>query len=170
MGAGAFLNGKQIHCTKIEQLEDACIGHEVSFLAVKKHRDRNAKQVISFASAAQGYFINFNDELNSGKSYDMKIAINFYFFFSSTESRFRSFGSVAISLSFVARGTLDGYQINELYAWDIAAGILLIREAGGYCCKPDGSPIDLNDPKLICGATKCLCNEMIEKNKEALNA
>lgn len=81
----------------------------------------------------------------------------------------RSFGSVCISLSFVARGTLDGYQINELYAWDIAAGILLIREAGGYVCKPDGSPIDLNDPKLICGATKKLCEALIEKNKEALS-
>lgn len=70
----------------------------------------------------------------------------------------------------MARGTLDGYQINELYAWDIAAGVLLIREAGGYCCKPDGSPIDLNDPRLICGATKRLCNALIAKNKEALNA
>lgn len=83
--------------------------------------------------------------------------------------RFRSFGSCSISLSFVARGTLDGYQINELYAWDIAAGILLICEAGGYCCKPDGSSIDLNDPKLICGATKRLCDEMVKINKEALD-
>lgn len=54
IGTGAFLNGKQIHCTKIEKLEDACIGHEVSFLGVEKHRDRNVKQVIGFASAAQG--------------------------------------------------------------------------------------------------------------------
>lgn len=84
--------------------------------------------------------------------------------------RMRSFGSVAVSLAFVARGVLDGYQINELYAWDIAAGILLIREAGGYCSKPDGTPIDLNDPKLICGATKQLCDAMIALNKEALNA
>lgn len=81
----------------------------------------------------------------------------------------RSFGSVCISLTYVARGTLDGYQINELYAWDIAAGILLIREAGGYVSKPNGQPIDLNDPKLICAATDKLLKQMIEANKEALN-
>lgn len=60
--------------------------------------------------------------------------------------------------------------MNELFAWDIAAGALLIREAGGYCCKPDGSPIDLNDPKIICGATKILCDSMIELNKKIINA
>lgn len=81
----------------------------------------------------------------------------------------RSFGSVCVSLAFVANGVIDGYFINELYAWDIAAGSLLIREAGGYCCKPDGSPIDLNDPKLICGATEKLCLEMVELNKNALS-
>lgn len=81
----------------------------------------------------------------------------------------RSFGSVAVSMSFVACGVLDGYQINELFAWDIAAGVLLIREAGGYCCKPDGTPIDLSDPKLICGATRKLCDAMVALNKNALN-
>lgn len=71
-------------------------------------------------------------------------------------------------MSFIARGTLDGYQMNELYAWDIAAAVLLIREAGGFCCKPDGSAIDLNDPRIICGATKQLCDAMVQLNKEAL--
>lgn len=73
-------------------------------------------------------------------------------------------------MSFVARGTLDGYQVSELYPWDIAAGILLIHEAGGYCYKPDGTPIDLTDPRVICGATKTLCKALIELNKEALSA
>lgn len=79
----------------------------------------------------------------------------------------RSFGSCCISLSFLARGTIDGYQISELSPWDIAAGVLLIREAGGYCCKPDGSPVDLDDPKVICAATKKLCDTLVELNKEA---
>lgn len=80
----------------------------------------------------------------------------------------RSFGSAAVSLAMVANGLIDGYQMNELFAWDIAAGVLLIREAGGYCCKPDGSPIDLNDPKIIAGGTKKLVDAMIELNKVAL--
>lgn len=89
-------------------------------------------------------------------------------FLSCVINRFRSFGSCCISLSFLARGTLDGYQMNELYVWDIAAAVLLIREAGGYCCKPDGSPIDLKDPRIIAAATQKLCDEMVKVNKEAL--
>jgi len=135
LGGGAFLNGTPIHCTNVETLEQATLGHEISFIRVEKHRERNVKQVIKMASSVQGM---------------------------------RSFGSVCISLSYVARGTLDGYQINELFAWDIAAGTLLIREAGGHVCKPDGSAIDLNDPKLICGATETLCKLLIEANNEAL--
>lgn len=54
LDTGAFLNGKRIHCTNIENINDACIGHEVSFLGVEKYRERNTKQVIAFASAAQG--------------------------------------------------------------------------------------------------------------------
>lgn len=100
--------------------------------------------------------------------YVRKSYINYFYSFFA-EFRMRSFGSCCSSLTLVARGTLDGYQINELYAWDIAAAVLLVREAGGYCCKPDGSPIDLNDPKLICGATKKLCDALVALNKEALN-
>lgn len=54
VGNGAFLNGKPIQCSNIEKLEDATIGHEVSFLRVPKYRERNLKQVAAFASAAHG--------------------------------------------------------------------------------------------------------------------
>lgn len=165
VGTGAFLNGKPIHCSKIEKLEDACIGHEVSFIRVERHRVRNIKQVNAFAAAAQGYAIRLEPPF---RNHSVQKLIRIVCHFSVPKFRFRSFGSCCVSMSFVARGTLDGYQMNELYVWDIAAASLLVREAGGYCCKPDGSPIDLNDPKIICAATKKLCDEMIKLNKEAL--
>lgn len=90
--------------------------------------------------------------------------------FASASKGFRSFGTCAVSLAFVARGTLDGYQVSELFAWDIAAGVLLVREAGGFCTKPDGSPIDLNDPRILCAATDSLARELIALNKTALEA
>lgn len=43
----------------------------------------------------------------------------------------RRFGSAALDLAFVASGRLDGYFEYELNAWDIAAGILMVQEAGG---------------------------------------
>lgn len=54
VGHGAHMNDKPIKCSRVESLDDACIGHEISFIHVEKHRQRNAKQVVVFGSAAQG--------------------------------------------------------------------------------------------------------------------
>lgn len=54
LGTGATLNGKPIHCSNVEHLCDATLGHEVSFIHVEKHRERNVKQVVRMASAASG--------------------------------------------------------------------------------------------------------------------
>jgi myo-inositol-1(or 4)-monophosphatase len=44
----------------------------------------------------------------------------------------RRFGSAALDLAFVAAGRYDGYWENGLNPWDVAAGIVLVREAGGF--------------------------------------
>lgn len=54
LGQGAFLNGKKISCSSVEKLEDATIGHEISFMRLEKHRERNQKQVLAFGAACQG--------------------------------------------------------------------------------------------------------------------
>ena len=43
----------------------------------------------------------------------------------------RNFGSAALDMAYVASGRLDGYFQKNLNIWDIAAGILLVKEAGG---------------------------------------
>lgn len=40
-------------------------------------------------------------------------------------------GSAAMGLCYVARGSMDAYQCDGLYPWDAAAGVLIVREAGG---------------------------------------
>ena len=44
----------------------------------------------------------------------------------------RRFGSAALDLAYVAAGRFDGFWEHGLKNWDIAAGILLVREAGGF--------------------------------------
>ena len=44
----------------------------------------------------------------------------------------RRWGAAALDLAYVAAGRLDGYWERELGAWDIAAGIVLVKEAGGF--------------------------------------
>ena len=52
----------------------------------------------------------------------------------------RRTGSAAIDLAWVAAGRFDGYIEHGLEAWDMAAGMLLVREAGGYATDGDGGP------------------------------
>ena len=47
-------------------------------------------------------------------------------------SNVRKFGSAALDLSYVACGRFDGYWQRELNYWDIAAGIIILKEAGGF--------------------------------------
>ena len=49
-----------------------------------------------------------------------------------TEANIRKFGSAALNLSYVAAGRFDAYWEWELSLWDIAAGIIILKEAGGY--------------------------------------
>ena len=49
----------------------------------------------------------------------------------------RRFGAAALDLAWVAAGRVDGYFEHALQAWDIAAGLLLVREAGGAVTDPD---------------------------------
>jgi myo-inositol-1(or 4)-monophosphatase len=50
----------------------------------------------------------------------------------------RSFGSRALTLAWVATGRFDGYWERNMKPWDMAAGLLLIREAGGFVADCDG--------------------------------
>lgn len=50
----------------------------------------------------------------------------------------RRLGSAALDLAYVAAGRFDGYWERNLGAWDIAAGALLVREAGGFAREIDG--------------------------------
>ncbi len=52
----------------------------------------------------------------------------------------RRLGSAALDLAYVAAGRYEGFWEPALSPWDIAAGILIVREAGGYVTEIDGGP------------------------------
>ncbi len=53
----------------------------------------------------------------------------------------RRYGSAALDLAWVAAGRFDGFWERGLKAWDIAAGIVLVREAGGHAGEIDGGDV-----------------------------
>ncbi|MBD3673758.1 MAG: inositol monophosphatase [Planctomycetaceae bacterium] len=58
-------------------------------------------------------------------------------------------GSAALNLSNVAAGRLDGFWSTSLKPWDMAAGVLLVREAGGKVSKIDNSEFAVDAPDLL---------------------
>lgn len=61
----------------------------------------------------------------------------------------RRLGSAAMDLAWVASGRADGFWEYDLQPWDIAAGALLIEEAGGLITNLDGSSLDLNHGAIL---------------------
>lgn len=58
-------------------------------------------------------------------------------------------GSAALNLANIAAGRVDGFWSTSLKPWDMAAGILLVEEAGGRISKIDGSRFQLEEPDLL---------------------
>jgi myo-inositol-1(or 4)-monophosphatase len=61
----------------------------------------------------------------------------------------RRWGAAALDLAFVAAGRFDAYFEYGLQPWDVAAGMLLVREAGGMISDANGQPYELGGPSLL---------------------
>ncbi|MBT4855841.1 inositol monophosphatase [bacterium] len=64
----------------------------------------------------------------------------------------RVLGAAALDIAYVACGRFDGIFIDNLYWWDVAAGALLIQEAGGVVSTYEGNPIDSSFKSLVGGS------------------
>ncbi|MEI6985707.1 MAG: inositol monophosphatase family protein [Rhodospirillaceae bacterium] len=61
----------------------------------------------------------------------------------------RRFGAAALDLAYVAAGRFDGFWESGLCPWDVAAGILLVSEAGGFVTEINGGRNPLNGPTIL---------------------
>jgi len=82
------------------------------------------------------------------------------FFTSATD--IRRAGSAALDLAYVAAGRLDGFWESGLNAWDIAAGVLIVREAGGITTDYEGDANYLELGQVISGNPKII-GDMLRK-------
>jgi len=142
------------------------------------------------AERGSGAFLN-GDRIHVSKAANLSVAlagtgfpsrkrhrnVNIHFFHqvSMLTHGVRRAGAAALDLAYIACGPLDMFWEFSLNPWDIAAGVLLIREAGGQVSDMRGAPAKLNgenilaDNGLLHEATLCLFAEVYAgKYRESL--
>lgn len=115
-GKGATLNGQPIKCAPKRPLAEALVA--TGFCSVVLHRKRQE----NLAAARDTVIKNFSALLDHSRD-------------------IRRMGASAADLCFVACGRLDAYAEAGPRAWDVAAGSLILGEAGGVCVTYDGTPL-----------------------------
>jgi myo-inositol-1(or 4)-monophosphatase len=83
-------------------------------------------------------------------------------YFSRRSQGVRRLGSAALDMCYVAAGRFDGYWELGIKPWDIAAGILMVEEAGGVVTDLDGGSNYFNPPYAILTATPGLHGKLLD--------
>jgi myo-inositol-1(or 4)-monophosphatase len=68
----------------------------------------------------------------------------------------RRSGSAALNFAYVAKGALDAFWATHIHPWDVAAGVLLVREARGVVTSRSGGEFNLLSPNFVAAASKKL--------------
>jgi myo-inositol-1(or 4)-monophosphatase len=78
----------------------------------------------------------------------------------------RRFGAAALDLAWIAAGRFDAYWERDLSPWDLAAGIILVREAGGFVTDIDGHDAIFTKGSVVAG-NDTMHRELLKLLKEA---
>jgi myo-inositol-1(or 4)-monophosphatase len=78
----------------------------------------------------------------------------------------RRLGAAALDIAYVACGRLDAYWERNIRSWDMAAGIVLVREAGGFVSDADGGEEPLSAGSIACG-NEALHGELLKLLRNA---
>jgi myo-inositol-1(or 4)-monophosphatase len=102
--------------------------------------------------------------LATGFPYDIRRSrrnnLDHFSHFSTRCLAIRRAGAAALDLAYVAAGRFDGFWEFKLKPWDMAAGALLVEEAGGRVSRPGGQPFSLKDRDIV-ASNGAIHNQML---------
>lgn len=125
----------------------SAIINEGAYLNENKKLQVASASSISEAMVVTGFYYDYGPDIAQGlKTIELLIKNECH--------GVRRFGAASLDLCYVARGICDAYYELRLNAWDFAAGMLIVREAGGVAVNLNGDNLSLNDTKLIVGNRK----------------
>ncbi len=106
----------------------------------------NEKIKVSERSDIETSFITFchaNDQESTRRAVKIFNTLKMY------SDKVRQLGAATLELCFVACGRTESFIMNNIYPWDIAAGVLIIEESGGKVTKFDGSPFTIYSKDIV---------------------
>ena len=74
----------------------------------------------------------------------------------------RRLGSAALNMCYVACGKLDAYWATSLKQWDVAAGLLIVEEAGGVISDIDRGTFSIERPRFVAAGQRRLADNLLE--------
>ncbi len=86
---------------------------------------------------------------HSGNEKDAEVYLETYPKLKRKTSHARQFGASALELAYVAAGRIDGFMMIAINAWDVAAGKLIVEEAGGKVTNKNGEAFTLDSYELV---------------------
>lgn len=153
-GTFNFIHGYPQFCVSIAVQKEGQLAHAIIYdplrneLFTASHGSgaylNNRRLRVSTKATLEGGIFGTGPALNTEQ---LKRFIEFFKHLQPDSARTRHSGCAALDLAYVAAGRLDAYWENNLKPWDLAAGILLVQEAGGLSSdiNSDKSPLETGE-------------------------
>lgn len=154
---GLLFNGEVVAGVVYDPFRDECFGASRGggcFLNDRAVRVDATRKMLSQALLVTGYPEN--------KSYSERLLRIDYHKVAQSCSNLRALGSAALELAYVACGRLTGLWENPLMPWDVAAGSLLVQEAGGRVTDIDGKKLSLERHLSIAASNGLIHEELLQ--------
>lgn len=143
--AGIIYNPMAADCFIAEKGSGCFLNGQRVDLHKKDWQEKGALVVISdFRARQAGMLQDLKDQLKEN----------------GVHARFRLYGAAALDMAYAAIGGFDAVLFERLRLWDAAAGMLLIKEAGGFVAQYDGSEVDMKLQTLLAGDSE-ICQMII---------
>jgi myo-inositol-1(or 4)-monophosphatase len=176
-GTTNFVHGFPFYCVSIALERDGQLELGVVY-DIPNNRMYAAERGRGATCDDQPIFVSKCDSLDralvaSGFAYDRRSRADFYLryvkSFLEQAQGFRRCGSAAMDLAMLASGQLDAYWEFGLNPWDVAAGAVLVKEAGGQVSDMRGEALNLQVPEIL-ASNSALHSQMIRQLAPLLEA
>eukprot|EP00920_Eleutheroschizon_duboscqi_P020505 GHVT01048578.1.p1 GENE.GHVT01048578.1~~GHVT01048578.1.p1 ORF type:complete len:331 (-),score=86.19 GHVT01048578.1:1860-2852(-) len=165
LGGGSYLNGRRLRTSRCDGIQRALVGVEVdvkSLSPLAASTSTSSSSASSSSSFSSSSCSSASSSTTFARGYMEATLGNLEFLFKSSRG-VRIVGASAVALAFVAAGRLDAVIAVPPKPWDMAAGQLLVSEAGGIVTDLDGSsPLDLLGERILAAATPELSRQLAQ--------